>query len=434
VKQFWSTLATEQKLAALRIQEHTLVNELYEVQQALFAADLECYVNGFHGQEKVRRKAGVQFFDIEGVINERGVLCPKAFVAHRPFVEMENVFEFLEERLGRPLLQGAPLLEERHWVSLLEPRPSSWSDFMRVCLLLVELVLRKAHREAKRTETHEPEVPSMVMSQSAKRKARKKRAMAERAVADEVVEPDEFPSPPNIAVKDASVSASANGRAVQADSATAFQTSTAMDTDAALVGDSNSASSDTKYFEIFSPTSEPEQSAQADEDDECMGNFPGASEQIESQGCAASNEKPQAILEEAEDVHEHGLCESVHEDEDAAKTPDSYDPEPVLAETQNLRQSAREARISAVNSPVLIASQALRACAREAWVSAEIRMRQERGRGRPPWILADGSSGENWLDGFRTTVKNTFLDLEKVEPESSILRARSWPSWRGGGG
>merc|ERR1719410_509001 len=114
-----------------------------------------------------------------------------------------------------------------------------------------------------------------------------------------------------------------------------------------------------------------------------------------------------------------------------------YDSEPVLTASQSLRQSAREARIGAVVMPALIAAQALRASAREAWVSAEIRMREEsagRGRVRPPWMLVDGSSGENWVEGFRAVIKNTFLDVEVAEPESSALRARSWPMCRVYGG
>lgn len=116
-----------------------------------------------------------------------------------------------------------------------------------------------------------------------------------------------------------------------------------------------------------------------------------------------------------------------------ASSSEAFDAEPVLSASQSLRHSAREARVGAAVTPNLLAAQALRACAREAWVSAEIRMRSGvRGRSRAPWLHADGSSGENWVDGFSVVVKNTFLDIEEImEPQPCAVRARSCPAHGG---
>jgi hypothetical protein len=104
----------------------------------------------------------------------------------------------------------------------------------------------------------------------------------------------------------------------------------------------------------------------------------------------------------------------------------------LLSVSQWLRHTAREARIHAITAPALTASQASRASAREARIFAEIQSRQERGRPRPPsLVFADGSSGENWLEGFRMIVKNTFIDAEVEGPgnplESCAKRAFSSP-------
>ena len=52
-----------------------------------YAADLEGFFQGLRGQEKVQRDAGTHFFDVEGVLDKRGILRPKAFIAKREFVD-----------------------------------------------------------------------------------------------------------------------------------------------------------------------------------------------------------------------------------------------------------------------------------------------------------------------------------------------------------
>lgn len=369
LKQYWSTLAVDAKLAIMRFEDRSLVEELYDVQQSLYAADLDCFISGVRGQEKVQREAGIQFFDVEGVLDKRGILRPKAFIAKRDFVEMANLFDFLEERLGRPLLQDAPHLEQPHWPSLLKPKPTSWVDFVRVALCLVELALRKSLQEAPKPSS--PDLPGGVMTQSAKRKARKKRTTL--------------------------------GLAAEADESERLQ---------------GSGSSSTK-------TTHEQQDEQPDEQEN----------QITSENFDVDHFTTVEPFLSISQAPFQSSCRK----EDSWITPyATFDPEPLLAASQSLRQSAREARISAVVAPAVIASTASRASAREAWVRAEFQMREQRGRSRTPWLLVDGSSGENWVEGFRATVKNTFLDVEMVKPISSSLRAHSWPAlesrWSLGGG
>jgi len=197
VKEHWSNLGVDEKLAVLRFQDGELVNELYDIQQSLYASDFECLIRGFQGQDHVRRKAGMHFFDVEGVLDDKGILRPKAFIAHRAFVEMQDMFDFLEERLGRRFLHGVPRLEPKKWISLLMPRPTSWLDFTRIALKLVELALRKLQQEAAQkmqqqcmANSEQGDIVEVAttnaasgLSQSAKRKARKKRSKAGLAAA-----------------------------------------------------------------------------------------------------------------------------------------------------------------------------------------------------------------------------------------------------------
>merc|ERR1719329_1642965 len=99
------------------------------------------------------------------------------------------MFEFLEGRLERPFLQEQHHVDEKHWASLLKPRPTSWVGFVHVCLRLVELALLKSQQESIRNTTscesglseslpqtesnNECEFipPCAVVSQCAKRKA-----------------------------------------------------------------------------------------------------------------------------------------------------------------------------------------------------------------------------------------------------------------------
>mmetsp|Transcript_25498 Transcript_25498/g.49997 ORF Transcript_25498/g.49997 Transcript_25498/m.49997 type:complete len:476 (-) Transcript_25498:116-1543(-) len=434
VKEHWSNLGVDEKLAVLRLQDGDLVNELYEIQQSLYAADFECLIHGFQGQDQVRHKAGIRFFDVEGMLDDKGIMTPKAFIAHRAFVEMDNMFDFLEERLGRRFLHGVPPLQPKQWISLLTPRPTSWLDFTRAALKLVELALRKSQQdaaqkmqqecleEAKEGDMEEPATSNapIGMSQSAKRKARKKKAKA------------------GLAAVCAKLQASASSHEL-------------LQTEITAAG--GSSTDQVQILTNQDPNDIPEAVAETLNGEGMMPDGVKSVSEESKTSCMVSDAERVLSVSQSRALWEARIASSVPQeahgrrrcrispdaentefatprDERSRTSSDSYDTEPVLTASQSLRQTAREARIGAVVTPALIAAQALRASAREAWVSAEIRMREKcagRGRIRPPWMLADGSSGENWVDGFRAVIKNTFLDVEVAEAESSALRARSWP-------
>lgn len=429
VKQHWSSLRAAEKLAILRFQDRELIDKIYETQQSLYEADLECYiVHGLRGQEKARLKAGSQFFDVEGVLDGSGNLCPRAFVAQREFVEMEDMFEFLEERLERPFLEGVPHLEQQDWISLLEPQPSSWLDFVRVSLRLVELALRKHHQDVSVIDATPPTSPSVVrtgevVSQSAKRKARKRRCMLEKMAeqaANEMLAESVLPSE---GTEHLQILASISSELEQP------------------TGSTREAQAQASQFTFKVPTDD-DSPIKLDQPSDSFSRelVHSASESPQQNAPAAHTTFPQCSAAPFSNKYESSTPEFLYASpvgSDSQLSSEIFDVTPVLDASTSLRHSAREARIGAVVMPALIAAQASRACARESWIQAEIHMQEERraqdrGRSRPSWLLADGSSGENWIDGGRAVIKNTFLEVEKLWPDSSILRSRSWPaSWCG---
>jgi len=479
VKQYWSTLAIDEKVAILRFQDRALVNELYDIQQSLYSADVECFIHGFHGQEQVRLKTGIQHFDVEGILDKNRRLCPKAFIAHRTLIEMDNMFDFFEERLGRPFLQDVPNLAEGQWASLLKPQPSSWLDFMRVCIQLVELVLRKSQQEALRksqreecSKPREPDTPAGAPSQHAKRRARKKRVQIGSAAATD--EPAELQGLATSSTHHDSVSThvqdvglSVAGAPIEGSEAgKATPRSTLDESDVlpvAMKADTMPLLAVSQALRQSAREARMRSCSASSRESVCCSASPrGRVPRDGSLGSSGSPRasvsfSPQPALQPRSSTEETGTfsAPTVGEDGPAWTTisrrnktrcrpeaesaemrgwssSEHCDADPLLAASQSLRHTAREARFSAGVTPVLMASQALRACARESWVRAENQMREERGRARvraAPWLLADGSSGENWVDGFRATVKNTFLDIEQVEMECSVLRAKSCPAY-----
>jgi len=451
VKEHWSNLGVDEKLATLRFQDDALVNELYDIQQSLYASDFECLIHGFQGQDHVRLKAGIHFFDVEGVLNDDGVLTPKAFIAHRAFVDMENMFGFIEEHLGRRFLHGVPPLEPSKWSSLLTPRPTSWQGFTRVALKLVELALRRSQQEAAQKMQREcmekceqgsieelaTSIDASGLSQSAKRKGRKKRTKAGLAAAAAAAAAE--------GCADSKASSSSHGFVQTADIAVSASSADILeiqiDQDPDIISETATEAMEREGMmpDGVEPVSEEIKTSCEISIDEPALSVLQSCEQSACEACIASSmpHKAQSLEGCKSSLDMENVELATSRDERRRTSSDSFDSEPVLTVSQSLRQSAREARIGAVATPALIAAQASRASAREAWVSAEIRLREEsagRGRVRPPWLLADGSSGENWVDGFRAVIKNTFLDVEVAEPESSALRARSWPTCRVYGG
>jgi len=76
------------------------------------------------------------------------------------FFEKTDLFNYIEQRLGRPFLLGRPVVQRKDWKTLLEPSANSWKVFMNQVLELVELVIFEAHQHA--TATGLPEVQELV--------------------------------------------------------------------------------------------------------------------------------------------------------------------------------------------------------------------------------------------------------------------------------
>jgi len=458
VKEYWSTLTISQKIKCLRFEDCALAERLYEIQQSLYSSDMECFVHGFHSHEKVHSQAGSDLFDIEGVLDGNGSLCPRAFIAHRALVEMGDMFAFLEERLERRFLDDVSYPGEQHWSSLLKPEPSSWLDFVRVALKLVESAILKSWQESRAHQALALEGTQCVAEplecappglskpkgQSARRKERKKRTIRAHAAAsdEEPASNDKtplvLPAAHTVEVCDQQAASSCSVGCLEAPAASSqdleYYQITKCD------GLSTISSADCQVMsEAFDgePLFAESQYLTATAPDEGARISPvQIQNRSKRRACIrspllspATSPAPPPFISNVDVYEEHNRSRT---------TSDSFDDMPVLAECQMLRHSAREARICAVVAPSLLASSASRASAREAWVQAEIQYgregREERGRSRP-WLLANGDSGENWVDGFRAVVKNSFLELEEVDPESCALRARSWPvcSWRHGG-
>jgi hypothetical protein len=110
-------------------------------------------------------------FSVEGIVAEDdGDLRDAAFYAKREFVEDHDLFEFLECRLGSPILSGRPLLQRGDWPSIFEVTPNSWADFMAQILRLIELAVVEAFQVASSAGT-------LQQSRCGKRRGRKKKAV-----------------------------------------------------------------------------------------------------------------------------------------------------------------------------------------------------------------------------------------------------------------
>jgi len=423
IKKYWQSLASEAKHVALRLEDAEIATRLYDMQQSLFAADFECFMIGVRNQHDVRRMAGSDNFDVEGIIGEGGSLHPKAFFVKPGFAESADFFELLENWMGRTLFQPGLVLPRRRWRQSLKTTPSSWSEFVRLVAKLIESVLceccqaastpstiveaaqvEAAERIAEELECTEelgsgPGSPS----KSAKRRARMKRTAA-TAKALDVADVD--------AGNESEERMAMYWQHESSDPSSAKEPASIQQQDSSLAVErkSSGASSGAQYFTIRSIDS-PWQLPTYQEDDDAediVHPFIQEEHQYPSM-CAGSSSDPIG-------------ASFAHQD---------ADPDSLLSTSQHARQSACDWRITADISPALTASQASMASAREARINAELQARSTRGRSWPAWLLVDGSSGENWVDGFRTTVKYTFVDLEEIpiwtESECSAVRAHSQP-------
>jgi hypothetical protein len=390
---------------------------------------------------EARRQAYADYFDVEGTIADDGDLSPTAFFAKREFVTMVDFFGFVERNLSRPFLQRVPDLDQRHWVRLLNPAPSSWSSFARVAVQLVELAILQAHRdtcqEDDQIESFSAEAsPEKLSSKNAKRKARKKRANEVLKISAESAMPAESLLPLVESVQSEAALASSQ------DVTSSFVENASADLPGPVsepqCSDAMQAAVGHRPQLALVEDQVAEDSADEDSaDEDSVLSVSQALRQSAREACInAQIFSPLSysqVLEPNGNVFEQSL------QQDDACCPDfnvnANVDDSLMSVSQSLRHTAREARIHATTTPAIIASQALRASAREARIYAEIQYdqsRQERGRPRPPsLVFADGSSGENWVEGFRMIVKNTFIDAEVEGPgnplESCAKRAFSSP-------
>jgi hypothetical protein len=199
VKGYWSGLTRDEKLCVLHFDDPELVDRVYCAQRELSAADLRCYNLGFRGQDAVRDKVGMDQFALEC---DPSSLSPVAFYAKQKLVDRKNFFEYVERFLGGEFLKTRPEKDRTEWAELLVPFASSWQDFMTQIMVLVELAILQAYRNAMNMKPEEddddivvqvpPELTEKAQTLSAKRRARKKRNLLEQMVSAEITEiPDE---------------------------------------------------------------------------------------------------------------------------------------------------------------------------------------------------------------------------------------------------
>lgn len=119
----------------LRLEDPELVQAVHAVQQGLYAADFHCHLLGLGGP-KARQGAGLELFDVEGVLGEGGDLEPRALVATRKLAESEEAVAMLCQ-LGAANGAGP----RARGLRLLQPPPRSWPDFAARVLLLMKLAL-----------------------------------------------------------------------------------------------------------------------------------------------------------------------------------------------------------------------------------------------------------------------------------------------------
>jgi len=176
VQRFWLRLSLQEKRDILRFEDPELVERLFSIWQALCISDMTCYVVGIGSQDCDSKKAGNEFFAIEGFISQSAVLHEAAFYAKLALVDKPDFFEILEEWLGSPPWVGRTVLHRRDWPSLFKASMNSWSEFVRQIFKLIESALYHAEQVDRIKPAANASSPDKVTSPSkcSKRKARKK--------------------------------------------------------------------------------------------------------------------------------------------------------------------------------------------------------------------------------------------------------------------
>lgn len=158
IRCYWGGLSFDEQLRLVHFEDRALVEKVAHVQTDLCNSDLLCFKLGIRGQDGVRQEVGMDQWLLECEATARRT--PVAFYAKPEFLEKTDLFNYIEQRLGRPFLLGRPVVQRKDWSSLLEPHANSWKVFMNQVLELVELVIFEAHQHAMATEL--PEVQELV--------------------------------------------------------------------------------------------------------------------------------------------------------------------------------------------------------------------------------------------------------------------------------
>lgn len=187
VQSFWWNLSLAEKRYILRFEDPELVECLFSIWQRLCISDMTCYVVGIGSQDGASKKAGNEFFAIEGFISQSAVLHEAAFYAKLELVGNEDLFEIVQKWVDGPLWVGRPILHRRDWPSLFRTSVNSWSELVRQIFKLVESALYHAERASRLNPTAGSlcSAKEASPSKSAKRRERKKQsAIKVKAEAD----------------------------------------------------------------------------------------------------------------------------------------------------------------------------------------------------------------------------------------------------------
>jgi len=182
VKQYWSALSENERLALLSFKDRAIVDRAYAVQQALYQNELICYRSGIHFLNKDGTPVismGLQMFRIKwpGGANE-GPGAPEALAATREFVHMEDIFAYITQQMGELFGARPPAGGREDWaVAALEPAPHSWNEYERRVLRLIEWALLAGARRKKETalqSTLPLQAADVIAGEKKKKKAKKK--------------------------------------------------------------------------------------------------------------------------------------------------------------------------------------------------------------------------------------------------------------------
>lgn len=150
VRHWWDSLEVDEQLRVLRFEDPKLARRLYFIRAELLRSDLACYQHGIfarnlRGQASMALVLDAFEFDID--VSGEGAQEPVAFITKLIFVNRENFFDLLEEELDGFLADGRPALRRSQWLNLFDVSPSSWLEFLRQLLRMIELAVLEAFQQ-----------------------------------------------------------------------------------------------------------------------------------------------------------------------------------------------------------------------------------------------------------------------------------------------